>query len=162
MNLSQLKTALLFKNQNLANTPMPLVIQQLNAYMDSHNANSKVESNALQFYLLNQAFGNLAINVDSKSDLTPDQEKLAVMYLNRASESSARLYYYMLLITTREARHLHSSETLYKMLEAKYGTDVVEFNKHLKSSGSDAAVTKLRQGSDKLSNVTLGQYVSCI
>jgi hypothetical protein len=141
---------------------MPKVIEQLNTYMDKSTANSEVEANALQFYLLNQAFGNLSIAVDSKAELTPEQEHLATMYLNRASESSARLFYYILLIITREARHLHSSETLYKKLIANYGSDVVEFHKTLKGAGSDSAVQKLRQGSNKLANVTLGQYASCV
>ena len=162
MNLSQFKTAILFKNQNLENTLMPQAIKQLNAYMDKSTGTSEVEANALQFYLLNQAFGDMSIKFDSKADLTPEQEKLATMYVTRASESSARLYYYMLLIITREARHLHASETFYKKLVAKYGSEVVDFNKNLKGSGSDSAVTKLRQGSSKLSNVTLGTYVACI
>lgn len=162
MNLSQFKTALLFKNQNLADTPMPLVIQQLNSYMTSSKGVAPVEAGALQFYLLNQAFGNLTINVDSKTELNADQEKLAKLYLTSASESSARLFYYILLIITREARHLHSSETLYKKLSAKYGVDVVNFQKSLKGSGSDSAVTKLRQGSSSLTNVTLGRYAACI
>ena len=162
MNLSQCKTAILFKNQNLADTPMKSVIQQLNAYMGDHSSNGKVEATALQFYLLNQAYGMLSMTIDPKADLSPDQEKLAKLYLTTASESSARLFYYILLIITREARHLHSSETLYKKLEKKYGVEVVAFNKHLKGSGSDSAVTKLRQGTNLLANTTLGTYVACI
>lgn len=162
MNLDQCKKAILFKNQNLTAVPMPQLIKQLNAYMGIHSADSEVEANAIQFYLSNQAFGMLAITIDSKATLNTDQENLATMYLNRASESSARLFYYMLLIITREARHAHTSETQYKSLTTKYGSDVVEFIKTLKGAGSDSAVTKLRQGSSKLANVTVGTYVACI
>jgi len=116
MNLLQCKSAILFKNQDISKTPMSSVIGQLCKYTAQKGC-VKVESSALQFYLLNQAFGALTMTVDPKTELTEDQEKLAKLYLNTASESSARLFYYILLIITREVRHLHTSESLYKKLE---------------------------------------------
>ena len=162
MNLEQCKRAILFKNQKLQDTPMPQVIERLNAYMSNHSSDAGVEVGALQFYLLNQAFGLLSIKLDNKAELTSEQETLAKLYLTTASESSARLYYYILLIITREARHIHSSETFFTNLEKKYGVEVVQFMKHLKGAGSDSAVSKLRQGTKYLQNVTLGQYSACI
>lgn len=161
MNLLQCKSAILFKNQDISKTPMSSVIGQLCKYTAQKGC-VKVESSALQFYLLNQAFGALTMTVDPKTDLTEDQEKLAKMYLNTASESSARLFYYILLIVTREVRHLHTSESLYKKLEKKYNSEVIAFQKHVKGLGSDAAVEKLKKGSVHLEHTDIGTYVSCI
>ena len=141
---------------------MPLVIERVNAYMNGHSADAGVEIGALQFYLLNQAFGLLSMKLDNKAEMSAEQEKLAKLYLTTASESSARLFYYILLIITREARHIHSSETFFTNLEKKYGSETVQFMKHLKGSGSDSAVSKLRNGSNYLKHTNIGQYVSCI
>ena len=162
MNLEQCKRAILFKNQNLAATPMPQVIARLNSYMSGHTNDANVEAGALSFYLLNQAFGLMTIKMDNKADLSSDSEKLAKMYLTSASDSSARLFYYILLIITREARHIHSSDSFFTKLEKKYGTEVIAFVKHLKGQGSDTAVSRLRQGSKHLADTTLGTYASCI
>lgn len=162
MNLEQCKRAILFKNQNLANTPMPQVIERLNQYMSNHNSDAVVETGALSFYLLNQAFGLMSIKFDNKAELPAEAEKLAKLYLNSASESSARLFYYILLIITREARHIHSSESFFTKLEKDYSPEVVNFVKHLKGKGSESAVTALQKGSQYLSNTTLGTYCACI
>lgn len=160
--LDYFKSAILFKAQTLSDTPMPQVITQLNKYMGSHSATASVEEEAILFYLLNQSYGLLSMNVDSKATLTENEEKLTRLYLQIASESSTRLFYYMLLIITREARHLHSSDTLYAKLEASYGVDMLNFIKKIRSQGEDSAVNSLKTGQTTLETITLGQYVNCI
>lgn len=159
MNLEGCKEALLFKNRNISDTPMNSVISRVNKYLPG-KSKAKVEASALQFYLLNQAFGMLAMDLDSKSDFNAAQENLAKLYLNTASESSARLFYYILLITTREARHVYESESLYKSLIKNYGLEMITFLKLLRGSNSSTAVDKLCKAN--FTTTTLGMYTSCL
>ncbi|HNB53609.1 MAG TPA: hypothetical protein PK530_16795 [Anaerolineales bacterium] len=159
MNLEGCKEALLFKNRDVSKTPMKSVINRVNKYLPG-KSKAKVESSALQFYLLNQAFGMLTMEVDQKADLNSAQENLAKLYLNTASESSARLFYYILLIITRESRHVYESETLYKALLKEYGTEMVTFLKLIRGCNSSTAVDRLCKHT--FTNTTLGQYVACM
>lgn len=159
MNLAGCKEALLFKNRDVSKTPMKSVINRVNKYLPGRSK-AKVESSALQFYLLNQAFGMLSMELDQKADLNSAQENLAKLYLNTASESSARLFYYILLIITRESRHVYDSDTLYKSLLKEYGTEMVTFLKLIKGCNSSTAVDRLCK--HKFTDTTLGQYTSCM
>lgn len=160
MNLERCKEALLFRNQNLSDTPINLTLQRVNQYMSSGIGKVQVEASAIQFYLLNQAFGLLMMQVEPKADLSPPQEDLAKLYLTTASESSARLFYYILLIITREARHVYENTTLEASLMKKYGSEFTGFLKTIKGSNSSSAVDKFLKY--KFKDLTLGNYVSGI
>jgi hypothetical protein len=64
---------------------------------------------AVHFYLLNHAAAVIAQRRDPLEPLTPEELAVLKMYVDVATPIAARLFYYMLFITTREARHNKSS-----------------------------------------------------
>jgi hypothetical protein len=67
------------------------------------------ESEAIRFYLLNHAVSHIAQRRDLLEPLPADELSLLKAYATHGSEVAARLFWYMLLITTREARHNKSA-----------------------------------------------------
>lgn len=159
MNLEHYKEALLFKKQDVSGIPLVSTATQLSKYMDSHTTVS-VESEAILFYLLNDAFGRLCSQFDKKEDLPKEADALARLYLEKASHSSARLFYYILNIITREARHAPSH--CITKLDHQYGLS--EFIKGLKSHASSSSAAKYMKDccATTLSGQALGPYVAGI
>ena len=163
MNIEYFKKAILFKKQTFASVKMPELIGRLNAYFKSNPKLVVPEESALLFYMLNNAFGELCIKYDAKEELPEQAELLARRYLNSASESSARLFYYILLIMTREARHLYSKDSIYNTLESLYGVQFKDFISKLKHKNSSSAVEFLRtEGASLLSDMSVEKYAEGI
>jgi len=159
MNLEHYKKALLFKQQDVSGTPLVSTAQQLSKYLKA-NTSVGVEEEAILFYLLNDAFGRLGSQFDKKENLSEEADALARLYLKKASESSARLFYYILTIITREARHAPSH--CIAKLDPQY--KITEFIKGLKSNASSStAADYMKDGcASTLSGVSLGEYVAGI
>lgn len=159
MNLEHYKKALLFKQQNMSAVPLASTAPQFLNYMNTHNTVS-VEEEAILFYLLNDAFGRLCSQFDKKEDLPKEADALARLYLKKASESSARLFYYLLAIITRESRHAPSH--CIGKLDPQYG--VIDFVKTLKAKASSGTAAKILKEScsDTLNGVSLGSYAAGI
>lgn len=159
MNLEHYKKALLFKQQDVSGVPLVATATQLSNYMQSHSM-VPVEEEAILFYLLNDAFGRLFSQFDKKEDLPKEADSLARLYLEKASYSSARLFYYVLNIITREARHAPSH--CIAKLDPKYG--ISDFIKGLKSNASSSSAAKYMKDccTTTLSGQALGSYVAGI
>jgi hypothetical protein len=163
MTLDQAKKALLFQARDLSNTPMPLVVAQVSNYMKSSTLVG-VEDSAVMFYLLNQTVGNISTLFNKDEELPADAENVVQLYLNDASNSSIRLFYYILLVITREIRHLHQQKTEQPKWVATYGEHLPLFIKSLSGLGSHGAVNFLLDtcSNGMLDQITLGDYVKVI
>lgn len=80
---------------------------------------------AVSFYLLNHVTTAIMQERDLLEPLPQQELDVFKMYAGSASNIAARLFYYVLLITTREARHNNSSvesklATVHKAVAAKY------------------------------------------
>lgn len=86
---------------------------------------TKPENDALWFYLMNHAMAEISQQFE---EFEPLGEFEAVMneYHNMMQIKSLRMFYYILMITTRESRHAHSSASLKKLY--KEYPEVEEFH----------------------------------
>lgn len=153
-----IKAGPLFTKRSRAGVLVPRVAAQLKKY---HTAASEVyvEREGIAFYLLNHLFWIVSRKRAALEILAPVELKMAQSYSLIGSMIAKRLFYYTLLITTREARHMGKSATVYATLKSKYGPEFVEFHKFIQSSGSGGVVGKLQ---DKPPMMTLGDYTSAI
>lgn len=130
------------------------VVTQINQYMKDH---SKVhpclkdepmkgypEVDALQFYMYNHAVSILRQRHAPESRI-PDPVAVAMNgYHRMLAVKSIRMFYYLLLICTRESRHEKSgdSTTFWAKIKEKFGTEPSIFWSSIKGSGSQTAVNR--------------------
>jgi hypothetical protein len=116
-----------------------------------------VEREALAFYLFNHLFW-LVRQKRAELEILPSNElELAQTYDLVGSKIAKRLFYYTLLIISREARHMYSSSGSSSAAYAGLNPEFVDFHKSLSSAGSGGVVEKFQ---NKPPMVTLGDYVT--
>jgi len=101
------------------------------------------ECEAITFYMLNHALGELRQQVGIDTPLNDDQQKLANMYFTELAVPTARLYWYIIAICTRESRHARNHGQFYSKMESKFSPETVEFHKKVRGSSSSSAVEYL-------------------
>lgn len=113
-------------------------------------ANGKGENNAdpvedaLRFYTLN----HLAMIL--RKEFTPHQKlpdwARAIMrdYLECVASQGSRMFKYVLLIITRESRHIHNKEhSFWGPFVEKYGAELKAFNEAIRNKGTDGTANYL-------------------
>jgi hypothetical protein len=76
------------------------------------------DQEAVSFYLLNHVVAEISAKYDPMEPLPSADLQLVQRYVTRGSEIAARLFYYVFLITAREARHNQSSYEASKIVPA--------------------------------------------
>lgn len=76
------------------------------------------EQEAVSFYLLNHVVADISAKYDPMEPLPTADLQLVQRYVTRGSEIAARLFYYVFLITAREARHNQSGYEPHKIVPA--------------------------------------------
>jgi hypothetical protein len=116
--------------------------KELASAINSYKANSgkaTPEQEAAAFYGMNHVSGMIRKRFTPYEKLPDWAVDLMDAYLMTLSGQSTRLFYYLVLIATREARHLKSmSEGWWKTVESKYGPGYVQFAKGMQGSESAA------------------------
>lgn len=102
-------------------------------------ASTKPETSALQFYLLNHAAALIRKQRGPHEPLPEIEQRLVQRYYARNSLAAIRASYYLLLICTRESRHLTNPGVLHPKLGKELGPEVVAFNAKIKGTGSEVA-----------------------
>lgn len=153
--------------------PVPAAVASLNSFMESGfsvgsvMSPSKVveyamkgnpEVDAIVFYMMNHAVSMIRQKkhpYESLGECLPVVEE----YHNMLAVRSARMFFYLLLICTRESRHnkMSTTDTVMKGLATKYGSAVIQFWSSIRSTSSSTAADALRNSPP---NVTLGAYTS--
>lgn len=113
------------------------------------------EVEAVSFYLLNDAFAQLCAKFDANEPLPVEANTIAESYVVHSQLRALRLFYYCLLIVTRESRHLYANSWYNNQLEKEHGHAFYDFMHKLNSISEDAAVNRLRK---QPPNITLGEY----
>ena len=98
------------------------------------------ETEALKFYLLQHAMAIVRQRAGMHEPLN-GMEVVPELYHRKCGLSAMRMFVYLLLICTREARHPKFTVTFCNKMENKWGVDFADFIRHL--SGSHGAVQKL-------------------
>lgn len=140
-------------HRDMGSVSLPTVVSALNVYMNDNpygpiineSAKGHPERDGAVFYLLNHA-------VSLVRQRTHPYERLGKYlpiveaYHSQLAVRSARMFFYLLLICTRESRHDKSSYTgsAWTEIRQKYGKRVVDFHQSIKGCGSSEAAQALR------------------
>lgn len=155
--------------QYMGGVMVPKVIEALNSFMEKKNVDDALatgwqepimghpETDALVFYVMNHAVSVVRQRVHQYQPLN-EYYDLINEYHRQLAVRSTRMFFYLLLICTRESRHEKTdySLPLWITLEQKYGSEVIKFHKTIKGKSSVGAAERLRTSPP---NVELGTYV---
>lgn len=159
-------------HRSLAHVPVPDVAKQIVKFRSVSNVAEYIapgtpalcapkgdpEDDAITFYMLNHA---VALLRQRFGPYDPLGEHVVIVeeYHKWLSVLSARMFFYLLLICTRESRHVHNdlSDSTFSQLAQKYGAACTQFNASIKGKGSDGAASYLQSHPPA---VPLGNYTS--
>jgi len=114
---------------------------------------AKPETDALWFYVQQHAMSLAERKLDNDEPMG-DYEQYVNQYHRTGQRKVMRMFYYLLLITTRESRHANGGTGKTKLYQ-KY-PDIVDFHKnHVQDSSAATAIQSLI---DNAPDVTLGEY----
>lgn len=146
--------------RDLTKVPLKETISQLNDFMKADQSSSQTpETDALNFYLLNHAFSVLRMKYNAFEPVNGDHKVADEYFSKKVAVATARAFYYLLLICTRESRHVHKTNNFHDKLKAKYGTKIHDFNREINGSGSNSAAMAVRNSPP---DVELGQYTDSL
>lgn len=160
MNLAHHLKRPFLEARNMSGVKLESTVTQLNQFM-KHDTNSDrvPEHDAVNFYLLNHAFSIIRAKRMEHEPLAAGEAEIANTYFTELSEATARAFYYMLLICTRESRHNKAYDSFSAKLKGKYGVEIHNFWEGIQHTGSSATASALR---DNPPNCTLGQYTESL
>ena len=116
---------------------------------------ARPETDALWFYVQQHAMSLAERNLDLDEPMG-DYEDYVNQYHRTGQRKVMRMFYYLLLITTRESRHAKSGAGKTKLYN-KYPA-IVDFHKnHVQDSSASSAIQALI---DNAPDITLGEYTS--
>ena len=116
---------------------------------------AKPETDALWFYVQQHALSLAERNLDADEPMG-DYEQYVKQYHTTGQRKVMRMFYYLLLITTRESRHANSGAGKTKLYQ-KY-PNIVEFHKnYVQDSSATSAIQALI---DNAPDITLGEYTN--
>lgn len=155
--------------RDLSGAWVPTSVTQLNKFMQGKTTGAATgvepvdtlvgesERDAVIFYLLNHATSVVRQRVHHFEELG-QYLPLIEEYQRQLTQRSARMFYYLLLICTRESRHCKTSydSPLWGKLDAEYGPANRQFHETIRNKGSTTAAEIFR---DKPPKVQLGKYV---
>lgn len=154
--------------RNMGSVNVKDVIASLNKFMEGSTTGDLVgtktgekpmghpEVDGIIFYMMNHAVSIVRQQYNQYEALG---DKLVVLeeYHRQLSYRSARMFFYLLLICTRESRHAKNDHDTKMMQELRkqYGDSIFDFHKSIKGSGSSGAASKLQTSPP---DASLGQY----
>lgn len=156
--LSQHRRRPVFQPLDLRDVPVAAVVAKFEqakkhlASLPNGSAMQRPEHEAIAFYMMNAFVAEVGQRVDADADLGT-YEQLVEDYQAVVRAAALRMFNYLLLICTRESRHVYNDATLFDALDARYGC--AAFTKSLRSAGSSGAVTHLLKHPPK---VNMGAY----
>jgi len=145
--------------RDMQKVPVSEVITALQTYEPQLGSSARPETCALTFYLLEQALGEVRNRKGLQEDLGELVEVLD-LYHSLLSPEAVRLFYYLLMICTREARHAKWSSTTgsWEKLKDQFGAEIHSFWKSVKG-GESEVLSRLKQTPPK---TPIGPYVKAL
>lgn len=161
----QLHTRPAFVSLNMSDVPLPQVVDAMMAFRGQSDAyqtipgatnnepvEGKPEVDALIFYMLNHAVSLVRQRVHP---LQPLGKYLPLfdLYATEMAVRTQRMFFYLLLICTRESRHDKAKDQ--NRDSWGYSEKIIKFHRSLGGMGSDGAASALCKNPP---SVTLGEY----
>ncbi len=143
--------------RDMRNVPVPAVARAMKAFMAADTAPGTVpETEALWFYGMNHGMAEVR---KARAPFEPLGELLPFVqaYYRELSPRAVRAFYYLMLICTREARHLHETPGLDKQVSTKFGPAAWAWTQG--AVGESAVQKKLF---DTPPEMALGPYVNAL
>lgn len=114
------------------------------------------ERDAVVFYMMNHVV-SIARQGMHPYESFGDRLPLIEEYHRQLGFRASRMFFYMLLICTRESRHEKKSkdESMWVGFSEKYGSEIMKLHASIKGKGSDAAADRFRNNPP---NCQLGKY----
>ena len=145
-NLIIHRERLFFQKRDVSKTSVDSVIKQLkNA--DISPSMVVPDMGALLFYMLNHVWADLSLQGKPYQPMSADVEKFVESFFETMNIEAIRMFYYMLLICTRESRHVFRSSVFDEKLTKKFGADAIIWLDKIKGYGSTDAVEKFKNSS---------------
>lgn len=116
------------------------------------------DEQAATFYYLNHALSLVASKVDSFSPLGK-YSFVTDVYFEHVPEAAKRMLQYLILICSREARHVKATATFWKKLEDQFGPVVRLFFENINGSGYHGVIDRLKNDPPQ---VKFGLYTSAL
>lgn len=116
------------------------------------------ETEALRFYLLQHAMAEIRTAHGPDEVLPPATLEVVEAYHRESNALAVRMFYYLVLICTREARHVQGGSSWYAQVDKQYGSEIASFLRSLPSSSSGAANKLMSDAPD----VPLGRFVDAL
>jgi hypothetical protein len=141
----QLKGRPLIMKRDLSGVPIQSVAACIRQFHKQFGGNVAPETEAIMFYLANHAMKELAFKFDVLEPLPEWAVKVCDEYHRVSALISARAFYYMLMITAREARHngtKHSSDWKQKV-EKQFGKGPMMALLHYPDDNNVSTVTNV-------------------
>lgn len=150
----------LSQNRNMSAVPCSIVAKAVNGFMDNDKDQAtRPETDALEFYGMNHGVALIASRRGQHEPLSPAEQTFVNDYHRIMCQKAVRAFYYLVLICTRESRHVHDGQAFDKSLLSTWGAQISGFNHMIRHTGSMQAANGFRH---KPPNATLGEYVKSL
>lgn len=133
----------LVRARDMGHVPVARTSEQVRRFMGTDNEPGKLpEAEALWFYAMNHGMAEIQKRYAPYEPLG-EARAFVEAYHQAMAPRAVRAFYYLLLICTRESRHLHETQGVHDKLAAQFGESLALFNKQLKGKNSVAAYEHL-------------------
>lgn len=144
----------LFQKIDLNFVDLSTTVGSLDTIKEDYGSDCNADHEALKFYLLNHAMSELRMKFSLEEDLGPYNE-IAELYVDMMSKQFIRAFSYLMLICTRESRHVYKD--ILPTHKEKWGTPLNAFLSYIHGSGSSQAAHAIVANPPK---VSLGDYTA--
>lgn len=117
------------------------------------------EDQAADFYLYNHLVSYLKTKFTINETLPVFENEIIKNYRELVIDQGGRLFRYLLMIVTREARHVNSSTELFEDLNQLFNPECVNF---IKSLGGNTSKGSVHYFLNQPPKVVLGEYLCCL
>ncbi len=141
------------------NAPLNWAVANVAKFLDTDQIPDTVpEHEAIKFYMLNHAVSVVMDRVSPKEELG-DYLSILEAFHTYMAEGTVRAFAYLLLICTREARHIGAMSSIKKQLSTKFGISMWNFIQLIQGVGEDGAQKILMK---QTPSVSLGDYCGAL
>jgi hypothetical protein len=149
----------LFRQIDVSSVSCSVVSEQIKAFTKAPDFQLvSPETEALEFYLGNHALALVQQKFHPLEPLPPEYLALVEGFFAVANKAARRAMFYLILICTRETRHLHGKDGWMPKLTAMYGKEVADYV----SSLPDSATTAMNAFVSGPPKANIGPYIEAL
>ena len=150
----------LVTSRDASDVPCQSVAWRVKDFMkQDQDSGTKPERDAMWFYCLNHGMALLKQELHPLQPMTADEKDFVDSYHRLIGPKAVRAFYYLLLICTRESRHVQNISKLKAAIEKKFGLACYEFIRSIQNSSSTGAYQTFL---DSPPAIGIGPYVQSL